>query len=46
MIDVNEVGSGSASVEQGRLFEEALDSLSLGIIVFDARREVVFCNAR
>ena len=26
--------------------EEAIDHLSLGIVIFDAKREVVFCNAR
>jgi diguanylate cyclase (GGDEF)-like protein/PAS domain S-box-containing protein len=46
MIDVSEVRSGSAPAEQGRLFEEAFDNLSLGIVVFDAKREVVFCNVR
>ncbi len=27
-------------------FEEAINNLSLGIVVFDEKREVVFCNAR
>ena len=29
-----------------RLLAGALNNLPLGLIVFDARREVVFCNAR
>ncbi len=29
-----------------RLFEEALNNLSLGLIVFDRERHVVFCNKR
>src|SRR5882757_4580681 len=28
------------------LFEEALHNLSLGFIIFDNKREVVFCNRR
>jgi diguanylate cyclase (GGDEF)-like protein/PAS domain S-box-containing protein len=46
MIDLSEVAFGSAPADQGRLLGEALNNLSLGIIVFDDRREVVFCNAR
>ena len=26
--------------------EEAIDKLSLGLVVFDEKREVVFCNKR
>ncbi|MBV9461356.1 MAG: EAL domain-containing protein [Bradyrhizobium sp.] len=46
MIDVSEVAFGSAPADQGRLLEEAFNNLSLGIVVFDDRRDVVFCNAR
>ena len=46
MVDVNEVVFGSAPADRGRLLEEVFNNLSLGIIVFDDRREVVFCNAR
>ena len=46
MIDASEVAFGSAPADQGRLFEETFNNLSLGIIIFDDRREVVFCNAR
>ena len=28
------------------LFEEAINNLSLGLIIFDSKREVVFCNER
>src|SRR5580693_4862051 len=30
----------------GRLLAEAIDNMSLGLVVFDGRYEVVFCNAR
>jgi diguanylate cyclase (GGDEF)-like protein len=30
----------------GRLLEEAINHLSLGVVVFDGKREVVFCNTR
>ena len=29
-----------------RLFEEHLTKLALGIVIFDHRREVTFCNPR
>jgi diguanylate cyclase (GGDEF)-like protein len=32
--------------ETASLFEQAVDHLSLGIVIFNAKREVVFCNAR
>ena len=28
------------------LLEEAINNLSLGLIIFDSKREVVFCNKR
>ena len=31
---------------QGRLLAQAIDNLSLGLIIFDSKREVVFCNRR
>jgi diguanylate cyclase (GGDEF)-like protein/PAS domain S-box-containing protein len=46
MIDTSEVASGFVPADQIRLFEEAFNSLSLGIIIFDDKREVVFCNPR
>jgi diguanylate cyclase (GGDEF)-like protein len=33
-------------VQQSQLFEEHVAGLSLGIVIFDHRREVVFCNQR
>jgi diguanylate cyclase (GGDEF)-like protein len=42
-----ELAERAASPEPERptlLFEEALNNLSLGFIVFDSKREVVFCN--
>jgi diguanylate cyclase (GGDEF)-like protein len=44
-----ELAGQTASLESAHsaaLFEEALDNLSLGFVIFDNRREVVFCNAR
>jgi diguanylate cyclase (GGDEF)-like protein/PAS domain S-box-containing protein len=34
------------SAQLSARFEEAINNLSLGIVVFDEKREVVFCNAR
>jgi len=31
---------------EARLLEQAVDNPSLGLIVFDGNREVVFCNKR
>jgi diguanylate cyclase (GGDEF)-like protein len=36
----------SAPADQARLLEDAIDKLSLGIVIFDHKREVVFCNKR
>jgi diguanylate cyclase (GGDEF)-like protein/PAS domain S-box-containing protein len=46
MIDISELTCGLAPADQGRLLKEAFNNLSLGIIIFDDKREVVFCNAR
>jgi len=32
--------------DRGALLEKALDGLSLGIVLFDSKRKVVFCNSR
>jgi len=32
--------------DQIRIFDEAINHLSLGVIIFDGRREIVFCNKR
>ncbi len=29
-----------------RIFDEAINHLSLGVVIFDGRREIVFCNKR
>ncbi len=34
------------SAQSSARFEEAINNLSLGIVVFDEKREVVFCNER
>jgi diguanylate cyclase (GGDEF)-like protein/PAS domain S-box-containing protein len=34
------------SAQSSARFEEAINNLSLGIVVFDEKREVVFCNGR
>jgi diguanylate cyclase (GGDEF)-like protein len=44
-----ELAGQTASLEAAHstsLFEEALHNLSLGFIIFDSKREVVFCNTR
>ena len=46
MTDTSQVATASAPVDPVRLLEEAFNNLSLGIVVFDHRREVVFCNKR
>ncbi len=46
MTDVGKVAAGWKSVEPGRPIEEAFDHLALGIVIFDGKREVVFCNWR
>jgi len=46
MTDVGKVAAGREPVEPGRPIEEAFDHLSLGIVIFDGKREVVFCNLR
>jgi PAS domain-containing protein len=36
----------SKPADVSRLVEEAIDNLTLGIIIFDRQRKVVFCNNR
>src|SRR6476646_4505328 len=38
--------SASRATQLSAPFEEAINNLSLGIVVFDEKREVVFCNER
>src|SRR6516162_11769603 len=46
MTDTSQVATTSAPADPVRLLEEAFNNLSLGIVVFNHRREVVFCNKR
>jgi len=48
MTDTSQVATASASApaDPVRLLEDAFNNLSLGIVVFDHKREVVFCNQR
>ncbi len=46
MKDLGERAADAAPAHAARLLEEAVDKLSLGVIVFDSKREVVFCNRR
>jgi diguanylate cyclase (GGDEF)-like protein len=43
--EMSELAEGEAA-HLPPLFEEAINNLSLGLIVFDHKREVVFCNKR
>ena len=45
MTDVSKAARGPAADRCG-LIEEAFNNLSLGIVIFDGKREVVFCNPR
>ena len=46
MKDSSERAADPAPAHPTRLLEEAVNNLSLGVIVFDSKREVVFCNQR
>src|SRR5579872_3467415 len=46
MKDSSERAADPAPPRPARLLEEAVNKLSLGVIVFDRKREVVFCNRR
>ena len=45
MTDDGQISAPRATPLSAR-FEEAINNLSLGIVVFDEKREVVFCNER
>src|SRR4029077_20544696 len=45
MTDHSQISASRAAQFSAR-FEEAINKLSLGIVVFDEKREVVFCNER
>ncbi|MDB5582560.1 MAG: diguanylate cyclase, partial [Bradyrhizobium sp.] len=46
MADFIEQANDPAPADPARLFEHAINNLSLGLIIFDSKREVVFCNQR
>jgi PAS domain-containing protein len=46
MTDSVERATDPEPAQQAALLQQAIDNLSLGLIIFDARREVVFCNKR
>src|SRR5260370_17203251 len=46
MNNSHHAGSSPRPAGRSLLLEEAIDNLSLGILIFDAKREVVFCNKR
>ena len=45
MTDHGQITAARSAQSNARL-EEAINNLSLGIVIFDEKREVVFCNAR
>ena len=45
MTDHGQITAPRSAPLRARL-EEAINNLSLGIVVFDEKREVVFCNER
>ena len=46
MTNSNHAAAGPRPASPSSPLEEAMNNLSLGILIFDAKREVVFCNAR
>jgi len=46
MLDSMGIAPGQEPMLGARLFEEHLTKLALGIVIFDHRREVTFCNPR
>src|SRR6188474_3140264 len=46
MADAVESANDAKPAHPAGLLEQAIDNLSLGLIVFDSKREVVFCNKR
>jgi diguanylate cyclase (GGDEF)-like protein len=46
MIDTSERATDPASPHPTGLLEQAIDNLSLGCIIFDSKRELLFCNKR
>ncbi len=46
MTDSHQATADPAPASPGWLLEEAINNLSLGLIIFNAERDVVFCNKR
>ncbi len=46
MMDSIEPTADPEPAHRGRLLAQAIDNMSLGLVVFDGRYELVFCNAR
>ena len=46
MTDRDQLATDPGPTDLSARFEEAINNLSLGIVIFDAKREVVFCNRR
>ena len=46
MTDSIERANAPEPVHRAWLLEQAFNNLSLGLIIFDKKREVVFCNTR
>ena len=46
MMNSNHVAVGPKPASPGSILEQAIDNLLLGILIFDVKREVVFCNKR
>ncbi|MDP1583124.1 MAG: EAL domain-containing protein [Bradyrhizobium sp.] len=46
MADVIEHANDPEPAHPTRLLEHAIDNLSLGLVIFDSKRKVVFCNRR
>jgi diguanylate cyclase (GGDEF)-like protein/PAS domain S-box-containing protein len=46
MTDRDQLATDPGPADLSTQFEAAINNLSLGIVIFDAKREVVFCNRR
>jgi diguanylate cyclase (GGDEF)-like protein len=46
MAELIERAGGQEPAHPSSLFEEAFNNLALGVVIFDNKREVVFCNKR
>jgi diguanylate cyclase (GGDEF)-like protein len=46
MTDRDQLATDSGPTDLSARLEQAINNLSLGIVIFDAKREVIFCNTR